>query len=258
MCLLAIGYRRVPEAKVNQLLAGYGQGYKYGPQQGPTDTASRDIRPLAAPRAPLAPLITGAVTGGKKMKITKYVLAGAAVASLAVVGCTTTSVTPAHTTPPASHAPASHAPAQPSAAPTQSDKGPVGTTFTITHGSTVYDITATKVLDPAAPASEFDTAPSGSHLVGVEFVIKGTSGSDTGNANGNATMQGSNGQIYEATFGDIAAGTNFNSGNFNTSPGSSVTGWVNFEVPDGVSVSNIQWDASSGFGGTPATWTVGG
>ena len=66
-------------------------------------------------------------------------------------------------------------------------------------------------------------------------------------------MQGSNGQNYTPNFGGIAAGTNFNSGQFNTAAGTSVTGFVSFQVPDGVTVANIQWSPPAG--GSTATWT---
>lgn len=116
-------------------------------------------------------------------------------------------------------------------------------------------MTAVKILDPAAPDNSFDAAPSGKQLVGVEFVIKGVSGSEQDDADHNTAVQGTNGQIYSSNVGGIAAGTDFNNGQYNTSPGSSETGWVNFEVPDGVNITNVQWSPDSGMGGSTATWT---
>lgn len=109
--------------------------------------------------------------------------------------------------------------------------------------------------DPAAPVNSFETAPSGDHLVGVEFQIKRVSGSEQDDANNDAVVTGNDQQTYQSGFEGLAAGTNFSSGNFNTSPGSSSIGWVSFEVKDGVTIQPVQWTAGSGFG-SPVTWTV--
>jgi hypothetical protein len=172
-------------------------------------------------------------------------------------GTSATKVPPdnAPTNPPAS------VPASPSktASPTS---GPVGTTFKISddistsNGSTaVYTVQALKVADPASPDNSFDAAPGGSHLVGVEFVIKGISGSVQDDANSNAVVTGRNSQTYQSGFEGLADGTDFDSGSFNTSPGSTSVGWVSFEVKDGVAVQSVEWNPAGGVGGSPVTWT---
>jgi hypothetical protein len=141
--------------------------------------------------------------------------------------------------------------------------GPVGTTFTATDtndsGATVkYSVTLDKVIQHAQPNNSFDSAPAGDHLLAAEFTIKGLVGDDQDDANNDASAVGNNSQTYQSGFESLAEGTNFNNGQFNTSPGSVSVGWVSFEIKNGVKVSSIQWNLDSGMTGTaPATWTVG-
>jgi hypothetical protein len=83
--------------------------------------------------------------------------------------------------------------------------------------------------------------PGPPHLAGAEFTVKGLTGDDQDDANNCAAAIGANQQTYQSGFEGLAAGTNFDGGQFNTSPGSSSIGWVSFEVSDG-----SRWPASSG------------
>jgi hypothetical protein len=195
----------------------------------------------------------------------KNLISAAATAAAAVgliAGCSTTAPKAA---PPVQNK--TQPPATPSPAPsTPSTTGAIGTTFQITdteagangNQTAVYDVTAQQVVDPAPPDNSFDAAPAGQHLVAVELTIKGLSGNESDDANNDAVVQGSNGQDYPTGDGGVAAGTNFNSGQFNTAPGTSVTGWVNFDVPNGVTVSSVQWTPDSGEGSVTVNWTTNG
>jgi hypothetical protein len=144
-----------------------------------------------------------------------------------------------------------------------STTGPVGTTFVVTdtndNGATVkYSVTLDKFKQHAAPDNSFDTAPTGDHLAAAEFTIKGISGTDSDDANNDAAAIGADSQTYQTGIEGVAAGTNFDSGQFSTSPGSDSIGWVSFEVKDGVHVASVQWNPDSDMSGeAPATWTVG-
>jgi hypothetical protein len=160
---------------------------------------------------------------------------------------------------------ATSAPSRPSPSQTQSNTtSPLGTTFTVTdtneNGATVkYSVTLDKVIQNAQPDNSFDTAPAGDHLAAAEFTIKGLAGDDQDDSNGDAAAIGNDNQTYQPGFEGLAAGTNFNGGDFNTSPSSLSIGWVAFEVKDGVTVTSIQWNPEAGMSGTaPATWTVPG
>jgi hypothetical protein len=133
-------------------------------------------------------------------------------------------------------------------------------TDTNDNGATVkYSVTLDKIIQHAKPDNSFDTAPAGDHLAAAEFTIKGLVGDDQDDANNDAAAVGADSQTYQPGFEGLAAGTNFNDGQFNTSPSSVSIGWVSFEVKDGVKVTSIQWSIDSDMSGTaPATWTVGG
>jgi hypothetical protein len=138
----------------------------------------------------------------------------------------------------------------------------VGTTYKVTgtdsNGhSTTYGVTLDKVLSPATPDNEFDAASGGKHLVGAKFTIRGISGTSSDDADTDTAVLGNDQQLYQPTFNGIAAGTNFNGGDFNVTPGATEVGWVAFEIPNSVKVASIQWNPNSGLGGGTATWTVG-
>ena len=156
-------------------------------------------------------------------------------------------------------APASQAGAPSSSAsqPGSNTAGRPGDTATFTDSTDGWSYSATlvKVLNPAQPDDSFDAADGGKHLVGVEFKLTGVSGNAQDDANSDAAIQGSDSQLYSPVFNGLAAGTNFNSGDFSLTPGSTEVGWVTFELPDGVKVAQVQWDAG---GGSPVTWVITG
>jgi hypothetical protein len=167
---------------------------------------------------------------------------------------TGTSSGKAQSSPPSASKPAT-------ASQSPSTTGPVGTTYKVTGtdsngNNTAYSVTLDKVLSPAAPDNEFDAASSGKHLVGAEFTIIGISGTSSDDADNDTEAQGSDKQLYQPAFDGIAAGTNFNSGDFNVAPSATEVGWVVFEIPNSVKVASIQWNPSSGFSGGTATWTI--
>jgi hypothetical protein len=186
-------------------------------------------------------------------------LAGVAVGSsgkttVAAGGASATPATPAGGSATASHAasppPAASAPANPSGSQ------PIGTTYTATVGHKQYTVTADKVLSPARPDDSFDAASHRHYLVGVKFTLAGVKGHSSDDANNDAVIQGSDGQLYDASFTGLAVGTNFSDGSWNVSPGTSEIGWVTFELPKGVTPASVQWSPTGGFGSATATWTV--
>jgi hypothetical protein len=189
------------------------------------------------------------------MKKTAIAAGIAAAAGIGLAACGGTSITKA---PHVSHPPS--APAAPAAAPaTPPTSGPLRTTFTVTgtadNGSPEsYDVTLKQVLDPAGPDNEFDAAPSGDRLVGAEVTVTGVAGTSADDVNSDIAAIGSNGEVYQPEFGGLAAGTNFNAGQWTVTPGQSETGWAAFQVPDGVSITSFQW--SPFLSNAVATWTV--
>jgi hypothetical protein len=248
------GQPRGPQVRM-QPSTGYSyqpppqQGYYQGPPQGypPSGPGSR---------------------GPKKRHTIRNVLLGAvgAIVLIIIIATVASSQNGVSKTssPPAANAATSGPSSSPSAQPVDnSTTGPVGTTFTVTEttdsGATAkYSVTLDRFIQHAQPDNGFDTAPAGEHLAGAEFTIKGISSSQQDDANSDAAAIGTDSQNYQVGFEGLAAGTNFNDGDFNTSPGSVSIGWVTFEVKDGVHIASIQWNPGSGFSGdSPAVWTVG-
>jgi hypothetical protein len=183
------------------------------------------------------------------------VAAGIIINALADHGSTSSisaSSTAAAASAPAAASPDSHT------SPAGGTVGHVGDTATFTDSADGWSYSATlvKVLDPAEPDNSFDAADSGKRLVGAEFKLTGITGKAQDDANIDAAIQGSNSQLYSPTFSGLAAGTNFNNGDFSLTPGSTEVGWVTFELPHGVKVAQVQWDPS--FSGSPVTWVITG
>jgi len=193
------------------------------------------------------------------MNVIKYTSGAAGLAAVGLIaGCTTTevsgSVQPAN----------SNAPATSSTSPPHT--GPLGTTMTVTDSlagpngdqTAKYKVTVERILQDATPDNSFDAAPSGQHLVGVEIKLQGVSGTVSDSSDNDVAAIGSNDQTYDTGIGGVAAGTDFNEGQFNLSPGTTLVGWETFDVPNGVTIAKVQWTPSSGMGDQPVTWTVGG
>lgn len=142
----------------------------------------------------------------------------------------------------------------PTASPSPSEHK-VGDTVTVSHGDTRYDVTLMSVADPASPASEYSTPPSGHHFAAAQFRVTAHTAVDE-NANNNASLIGSDEQVYTSTFAQLSEGTNFADGSVRLQPGTSLVGWVAFDVPNQVRAAKVRWSPGSGFGGNGAEWTV--
>jgi hypothetical protein len=152
---------------------------------------------------------------------------------------------------------ASSSPAASSAVAT----GQLGHTVTVfASDGTAYTVAAMKVLDPAQASPDAAATPApGTRFVGVEYVISATAGSLSEDARNGAFARGSDGQIYSAvTDGAITAGTAFGggTGQITLAPGQSATGWVTFQIPDGVTVTSVEWRPNEQSNATGLTWNV--
>ena len=92
--------------------------------------------------------------------------------------------------------------------------------------------------------------PANTQLYSAKLQITDIRGTYNDDTNNDATLIGSDKQSYSAGVDSITGCTNFNNGTVTLSPGQSAVGCVSFEVPDGVTATQFQYDPSSGFGGT--------
>ena len=141
----------------------------------------------------------------------------------------------------------------------QEPPGRIGSSFHVEDGSGhVYQVTLAKVIDPAKGENQFAVPDDGKRFIGLIFKVKALTGSpQSEDANNNAVVIGGNGQTYSADFDGIAGYTNFDDGTIRVAQGETVTGAVTFQVPNGVTVSNVTWTALSGFG-SMVEWIVHG
>jgi len=145
----------------------------------------------------------------------------------------------------------------PSPTPAPGRAEQVGHKFTVSgKGDSKYEVTLLSVSQPAQPDSEYSSAEAGHHLAAAQFRVTAITETDE-NSNLNATATGSNEQSYTpAVTKAVTAGTNFASGSIKLQPGSSLVGWVPFEIPDGVGVAKVHWNPAAGLGGQSAEWIV--
>lgn len=130
---------------------------------------------------------------------------------------------------------------------------PVGTLFTVSgDGEPAYQIKLDQVKYNVKPG-EFDTVKAGHQLVGLHFWAK------AGAANANPDPY-----AWVTALGTDHVGYHpevmMSDGQFDSSPmafaGQHTSGWVDLEVPSGVKITVVSYDATFGTG-TPAQWQVG-
>jgi len=139
-----------------------------------------------------------------------------------------------------------------------SGAGAVGSSYTVhDNNGDSYQVTLVKIIDPAQGATSFDTPKNGNHFVGAVFTIKALQGSPKDeDADTDAALVGSDGQTYTADFDSIAGYTDFNYGAIKVAQGDSATGAVTFQVPNGVTITKVQWSPGGGIG-TTVEWNNG-
>lgn len=113
------------------------------------------------------------------------------------------------------------------------------------------------LIDPAQTGNQFLNPDAGKRFVAVEIQITGqSSGTDTGDANTNVSVVGSNNQVYTASFFPVSECTDFSSGQFTLNKGESETGCVTLQLPTGVGVSHVKYNPNVGFSTNNAEWTL--
>jgi hypothetical protein len=157
-----------------------------------------------------------------------------------VVNSGTSTTSPAHAAPAPAHTPA---------------PAPIGTSFVTSDGfGNTYRVTLNRVIDPAQGVNT--TPVAGDRTVGAVYTITPVSGSPRGeNAITNASLLGANGHVYRANTGQVAGYGNFSNYDISVAPGSSTTGAITYQVPDGVRISETHWAAHAGRG-TINRWAV--
>ncbi|SEK24720.1 DUF4352 domain-containing protein [Streptacidiphilus jiangxiensis] len=133
----------------------------------------------------------------------------------------------------------------------------VGDTISLKGMDTSADLTVVKIVDNPAGADDFTTPDSGKRFVAVQFRIKitGSKAYSDSPSNG-AKLVDSQGQSYDADVAsDTKAGTSFPAV-VNLAPGATGLGFITFQVPSGVKITQIQFGLDSGMADQTGQWNV--
>ena len=132
----------------------------------------------------------------------------------------------------------------------------VGDTVNV-GGSQGLAVKLVSIIDPAQAGDQYTTPDAGKRFVGVKVEItnNGTSAYQD-DANSNLTLIGSDGQSYTFDSSNIAGCTNFSYGNYTLAAGTSATGCVVYQVPDGVKAAKVQFAANGGYSGDTGEWVA--
>jgi hypothetical protein len=138
----------------------------------------------------------------------------------------------------------------PTAAPTPNNlEGPLGTTYTTTdQNGNSMDVTLTQIFK-ARPAQGEDVDNT-TYIAAAKFTIKGDSGIYTDDINSDVTATGSDGTTYQIWIGEVTDCGQFSAGEYTVTPQQTVSGCALFQLPNGVTIKQVQWTASD----PPGLW----
>lgn len=144
---------------------------------------------------------------------------------------------------------------QPSPTPTDTPSvASVGDTINLTgqeEGERAA-VTVVKVVDPA----KLSSPDAGMRLVAVQFRLKNIGTQVVNEApNNDAKVRDTQGQQFNSTIADTAAGPGFG-GSVTLTPGDTALGFLVFEVPTGSKIDTIQFALASGFARDVGQWRV--
>ncbi|MFD5027006.1 DUF4352 domain-containing protein [Streptomyces sp. NPDC058373] len=133
----------------------------------------------------------------------------------------------------------------------------VGDAITLTgFDDEKIEVTVVKVVDPAKSKDEFIVPDDGNRWLGVQvqLVNKGEKAYQDSPTNG-MQVADADGQMFQTTFGEITAGPALSS-DVRLAPGAKALGWVTFDVPKGVTVTQVQVALNSGMADQTGQWKL--
>lgn len=182
-----------------------------------------------------------------------------AAATLLLAGCSKS--TPTVNTQPV-QAPAAASTSAPSKAATSTPSAPakkakLGDTVNIKARDTDLAVTLVKIVDPAKGTDEFMHPDVGKHYVAVQIRIV-NQGQKVYSDDPAADVKAKNadGESMSTAFTTTTAGADLPT-SVDLTPGDAALGFVDFEVPDGQKITQVQYALVSFGGDSVAQWTVG-
>jgi len=186
-----------------------------------------------------------------------------AAAVLALAGATaacssnTVSTAPANTA--TTQAAAAHSTAPVAAATTSAPqkKAHLGDTVNIGGRDTSLAVTLVKIVDPAQGSDEFTKPDAGKHFVAVQIrvVNKGQKVYSDDPA-ADVKVKNAVGETMSIAFATTTAGADMPN-SVDLTPGDTALGFVDFQVPDGQKIAQVQYALLSFGGDSVAQWTIG-
>jgi hypothetical protein len=137
-------------------------------------------------------------------------------------------------------------------------EGDVGDTLSLTgfDPGEKLDVAVTKVVDPAQPAGSFTTPDAGERFVAVQFRLKNTgNGVYNGSPTGESTVLDQQGQGFNTSYDETAAGPSFPS-SVTIKPGKTALGFITFEVPNASRIVTVQYAMNSGLSDDVGEWSI--
>jgi len=188
-------------------------------------------------------------------------LSAAAAVALAA-GLTACSLSKVSTTPangPTAPAAAAHSTAPSTAATTSAPqkKAGLGDTINVTDRDTNLAVTLVKIVDPAQGSDEFTKPEAGKHFVAVQvrIVNKGQKVYSDDPA-ADVKVKNAVGETMSIAFATTTAGADMPN-SVDLTPGDTALGFVDFQVPDGQKIAQVQYALISLGGDHVAQWTIG-
>lgn len=118
------------------------------------------------------------------------------------------------------------------------------------------EVTVVKVVDPAKSKDSFIGPEDGDRWLGVQFqlVNKGDKAYQDSPTNG-MQVADDQGQMFGTAFGDVSAGPALSS-DVRLAPGAKALGWVAFEVPEDIVITQVQVALNSGMADQAGQWKL--
>lgn len=145
-----------------------------------------------------------------------------------------------------------------SAPPAKKTTAAVGDTLTLKgmEDGEQLDVTLKQWLPTAKGADEFNIPSDGKKWAAAQFELVNTGSKVYSDSPSNgAKAADSQGQRFDAWFGEIAAGPAMSS-DVSLPKGEKALGWVVFEVPKGSKIVTVQFAMNSGFSDQTGQWSV--
>lgn len=159
--------------------------------------------------------------------------------------------------PTAINQPAATPATDPATTPTTQPVAHVGATLDLSgqNGETLA-VLISSIVDPATGAAGLGPQ-DGTRLVAVTMTITNSGAAAvTGDVDNDASVIGSDGQTYRASFFPVTGCTNFNSGQYQLAPSEAAAGCATYQLPPGVSAAKVKYSPDSGFAAQFGEWVV--